>query len=543
MAFHLFSNRHSELHTYNDSGSEANALICSAHFFNEGLLANKLMCFHDWSHSSPYGRYPALPELIMTATMHMGFESLAAFRVIPILLSLSAVILFFALVQGLFGSVWIGLGAALFYGFNVTFLKNADNFHQFPLSEFFRMLTPLLLFQYFRSHSNRRNFYLAAYFISYFLLCSSTWEYAIGTSILSLAIYILEGRRAGQAWRLKEVWAPWLWICALTPALVMCLTILKNGWYYNDLWGGFSEMLHSLIYRRGGKIYTEDGAFDFTKRELLKSMLFRFSFVFGFSRLDFLGFGLAFIYFVAKAFRKGSVYWMENRRRALYLGAFALANASFILLLPQWAFHHFGLAGIRHLLPTYALIAALVTIEALRLTSLGMKSTKPQLTQRALNGARTLVFLILGYQVLTVGAWNLRDSHKFFIESDQHSWAADFKEIDEVKKDLPSDALVFGNTMWRPEIRYRIGRPAVIAENTFNFFELMKSSAAHIAPYKIRYFLFYERWGDPERYLPNYAPYQKELEEKSRELFTWLKKNGLEHRQSGRWHLWRIPSS
>ncbi|HBE01946.1 MAG TPA: hypothetical protein DC049_05655 [Spirochaetia bacterium] len=255
-----------------------------------------------------------------------------------------------------------------------------------------------------------------------------------------------------------------------------------------------------------------------------------------------------------------------------------LASVSYILFLPQWAMHHYGLVGIKHVAPIFGLLTGSM------LFFLGIVIYRNFfLLWHKVNIIKSLAVAIPAifafFFVSRSMTRNLNDTLSMWASASKPlgSWEFIFNDIQPVKDRLPPDAYVLGNAMWRPELRYFLNRRVQIVESMDDFtfkwvndisrFDkkiktdvnklnidtsdfphaleaLIKSSSYEKycnAAQTSGYFLFYKRWGEPENgFFPNYLKHEKELMAKSVTMYDWLEKNAIKVSVNKKWRLYKL---
>ena len=192
-----------------------------------------------------YTHYPPLYLVPYALLTKIGFESRAAFRIFSLLVSLTALFLFYLFIKSIStplevasprssglapsararlltgSSKTVAVIASIYYGFSVTFLNYADSVSIQPWTILFTFLILYL------SVSKKRN--NLAIWISYFALSLSSYDatFFVFAWLVLYDLIILK----------KFLWKKWLfWACA--PLLGFVLQILQNAWYLGwiDTW-------------------------------------------------------------------------------------------------------------------------------------------------------------------------------------------------------------------------------------------------------------------------------------------------------------------
>lgn len=543
VAINLFAHITEELRDYGDPGGEAAALMASRHFVDKGFVAMRFLPVHNNGSGSleelaywVYARYPPLPDLIVGAIRSaFGGEALWPLRVLPVALNLAAIALLYALVNLLLGRPMLAFAVAAAYALNFSFMKMADSFHYFGYAEFFRVAIPYAAVRWAgASAPNSRRAWLALLLATSFVNVWITFDYIVHACVLAALVgaFFLADQGGARA-RLRAGMRLALPV-ALASGAAFALRIVHNGWYYGSMWKAAEQFGLQALYRIFNlHIETRAVVQPLDLHAVYATVLGRIEYSFGLTGGWRLWLPLAATVALALLLvirRRDSLY----QRFSLLLLAMALANFSYVLLLPQWALHHFGLGGIRHILPTYALIAggglyfAFREIAELRAVRGPGWRTAPAFA--------CLVIILAGFGYLLT--WNARDVARHWRASENETWAVRFAYMDRAAALTPRDAFVMGNAFWRPEPRYRFNRQVELVENL----AVAREAWPAVAPGVPRYFAFFERWGDgDDGFFPNYTASQADLQRASRRLLSWLDANAEFQGSSGRWRVYRMP--
>jgi hypothetical protein len=137
------------------------------------------------------GHNPGLFRLLAVWLYEAGLRSMLALQMIPLALSVAALVLLYTLVRSLFGDAWIALFAVAYAAFCPSSLVFASSLGATAYGKFFQLATLVAFLGYLRKN---RAWLLGITFLSYFLACWNYWEYYVGTAILLLGLHYVERR-------------------------------------------------------------------------------------------------------------------------------------------------------------------------------------------------------------------------------------------------------------------------------------------------------------------------------------------------------------
>ena len=544
----LLHHAREDLHTYGDCGAEAAALMCAEHFLEKGPFNLRFMCFHALGGESlydlrqwAYGRYPPLPDFMNYVMRAMGADSLFEYRLLPIALSLAAVIFCFLLMRGLFGNPWIALAITFAYSFNETFMKNADNLHQYPYSEAMRMLAPYCTWRFAVSRESRRRWYwYAASLLATFVGVMSSWEFFIATVLLcgGILLFFDQRLRGSDTWLRKGFYLAGLLVpYGFFSVSALVANTMKNGWYYGSAGDAVAEMVKSFFYRFGSSVKAEDGSdISITFPRVWKHIYEQTRGRLGYDWPEYGAMLGLFIYAIVRAMQGNQL-----ARRLVFFGPIiALGCVSYLLLLKQWAFIHYGLAGVRHGLPALGIFGVGLLVFVLFDFAKAIVELRTAFSRKAVVVAiLAAVVLIPSWKIVHAVKFNVKEARQLWAKSHENSWATTFAEIDSLMSDVPRGAIVIGNVFWEPELRWRAGRRTEIYETFSGMTTITPEFFDKKNPY---FYLFFERWGPFHPRVPGFDPNQGALVEKSREFKEWLDKEAKLVKKLGQWNLYLIDT-
>jgi len=176
-----------------------------------------------------YTHYPPLYLVPFAMLAKIGVENRAILRIFSMLISLSALFLFYLFIQSLSGRK-VAIIASAYYGLSVTFLNYADSISIQPFTIFFTFLILYLSVLAGRlpaqagNLENQKNYrkYTLAVWVSYFALSLSSYD-ATFFVFAWLVLYDVITLK-------KLLWRKWLF-WASAPLLGFVLQILQNVWY------------------------------------------------------------------------------------------------------------------------------------------------------------------------------------------------------------------------------------------------------------------------------------------------------------------------
>ena len=187
-----------------------------------------------------YTHYPPLYLAPYALLAKIGIESRATFRIFSILISLSALFLFYLFIKSI-SSRSVAVIASVYYGLSVTFLNYADSISIQPFTIFFTFLILYLSVFTARefsaeggSASGGEN--IKIYF-KYNLIILASY-FALSLSSYDATFFVFAWLVLYDAVILKKFpWKKWL-IFALAPILGFTLQIFQNVWYlgWADTW-------------------------------------------------------------------------------------------------------------------------------------------------------------------------------------------------------------------------------------------------------------------------------------------------------------------
>ncbi|MEK7578412.1 MAG: hypothetical protein AAB456_01705 [Patescibacteria group bacterium] len=175
-----------------------------------------------------YTHYPPLYLVPYALMAKIGIRNRAAFRIFPLLISLSALFLFYLFIKSI-STRAIAIIAFIYYGFSVTFLNYADSISTQPLTIFFTFLILVLSVLASRNFENPKIYlrYNLAIWGAYFALSLSSYDatfFVFAWLVLYDAILLK-----------KLLWRKWMFF-ASAPVLGFALQLLQNAWYLG--WAG-----------------------------------------------------------------------------------------------------------------------------------------------------------------------------------------------------------------------------------------------------------------------------------------------------------------
>jgi hypothetical protein len=531
-------------HVYGDSGAEACTLMASRHYVTRGFVETRFLPVHNSGEhlvlESPeaaqqirswtYTRYPDLPDLIAGVTTKLGATEMWHYRITPMIFNIAAIICLYLLVYAVIGNCWLALLTATLFTFNYSFVKMFDSFHFMGYAELLRFVIPLLFWKWWLTEKSTRKTVL---FWSVFALSivniQMTFDYVIHTAIMMffLGLFFLSKEKtfALRLWDTIKKCFPFF----MAAVIGFALKIAQNAWYYGAIQPSLEEFGLSLLYRifnyqPGGApspVYFSYSDLYLNTKHLLKH---HFGFQWG-----YLGMFMAFFFSwgIYRSF-KNDLY----KKYFIFFAILTVANWSYMALLLQWTLHHFGLAGSRHIVPMFALFVAgglFFPIYELRL-----------LLQRFSYKQLVIVLVLAGtvaWPSIRLIYFNVENVFKLWAAHDTtYSWKDRVENLSLIEEQIPEKAVILGNMTWRPEARYVFNRYCQIVENMDHL-----RNVYDMIPANDRYFVFLERWGDPDDgFFPNYRENEAELMALSRELQAWLDTNAVKTYSRGKWHVYKL---
>lgn len=181
-------------------------------------------------HRIYYTHYPPLYLIPYALLTKLGIESREIFRIFSILISLSALFLFYLFIKSITNKA-VATVASVYYGFSVTFLNYADSISIQPWTILFTFLILNLSIFAWRNIDNQKkyqryNFYI--WFV-YLALALSSYDatFYVFAYLILFDILILK----------KFIWQRWLFF-ASAPILGFVLQVNQNIWYlgWKDAW-------------------------------------------------------------------------------------------------------------------------------------------------------------------------------------------------------------------------------------------------------------------------------------------------------------------
>lgn len=171
-----------------------------------------------------YTHYPPLYLVPYALLAKIGIESRSIFRIFSILISLSALFLFYWFIKSI-STKAIATIASIYYGLSVTFLNYADSTSIQPWTILFTFLILNLSIPAWRNIDSpktyrRYNFYI---WFAYLILSLSSYDatFFVFAYLILFDIFILK----------KFLWKKWL-IFASAPVLGFVLQVIQNTWYF-----------------------------------------------------------------------------------------------------------------------------------------------------------------------------------------------------------------------------------------------------------------------------------------------------------------------
>ena len=171
-----------------------------------------------------YTHYPPLYLAPYALLAKIGIESRSIFRIFSILISLSALFLFYLFTKSI-STKAIATIASIYYGFSVTFLNYADSISIQPWTILFTFLILNLSIPAWRNIDSpkkyrRYNFYI---WFAYLTLSLSSFDatFFVFAYLILFDVFILK----------KFLWKKWLFF-ASAPVLGFALQVVQNTWYF-----------------------------------------------------------------------------------------------------------------------------------------------------------------------------------------------------------------------------------------------------------------------------------------------------------------------
>lgn len=189
--------------------------------FSGALKRNKLY----------YTHYPPLYLAPYALLSKIGIENRAIFRIFSILISLTALFLFYLFIKSLTNKTTAVI-ASVYYGFSVTFLNYADSISIQPWTILF---TFLILF--LSTIAKRYNLVIWTAYLALSLSSYDATFFVFAWLVLYDAIILK-----------KFLWQKWL-LWALAPLLGFTLQIFQNIWYL-----GFADAARDIYISYTGRV-------------------------------------------------------------------------------------------------------------------------------------------------------------------------------------------------------------------------------------------------------------------------------------------------